>query len=168
MQILRQVAFVLVGLSVVACQAASLPMSPAETQVASAVPSATAAATVAAPGVSAEATPQPVPIPGMLEGKVKIGPLSPVERPGQDQPAPAPEVFTSRGIAVYQVDGKTLVTHASFKEDGTYQVKLPAGVYIIDLYPKVKMERAEDLPKQVQIEPGKVTRLDLEIDTGLR
>lgn len=160
MNIFRKVAFVLIGFSVVACQA--VPAAPTATATRS------GEVTPAVEGTATEPAPQPVSGGGVLKGSVKIGPLSPVERQGETQPAPAPEVFTSRGIAVYQVDGKTLVTHSSFKEDGTYQVELPAGSYIIDLYPKTKMDRAAPLPKQVKIFAGEITILDIEIDTGIR
>jgi hypothetical protein len=104
---------------------------------------------------------------GVLEGNVKIGPLQPVEQEGVPTPTIPPEVFTSRSLNIFQADGATLVVNVPFQADGTYRVELPPGRYVVDV-PTNGLERGIDLPKTVTIEGGQTTRLDIEIDTGIR
>lgn len=106
---------------------------------------------------------------GTLEGKVTVGPLTPVVRAGEPEPTPPPEVFTSRGLAIFKADGQTLVKRLAFQADGTYQVELPAGQYVVDLdHQRNTIEHARGLPAQVEIRAGEITQLDIDIDTGIR
>ncbi len=116
------------------------------------------------------AAPQPTSAPGELAGNVNIGPLTPVERVGVPTPTPPPEVFTSRGIQVFQADGKTPVTSVMFSPDGTYRVALAPGKYVVALLkPGIGgMGMARSLPAEVTIVSGQTTRLDIDIDTGIR
>jgi hypothetical protein len=115
------------------------------------------------------AAPEIIPSPpsGILEGKVTIGPLQPVERVGQPTPTPAPEVFTSRSLNIFRQDGKTLVTSLHFNPDGTYRVSLPAGTYVVDI-PHSGIGFARPLPKTITIHSGETIQLDIDIDTGIR
>jgi hypothetical protein len=108
--------------------------------------------------------------PGILKGKVTVGPLTPVERvpePGET-PSPIPaEVFTSRSVDILKADGRTLVKHVPFQGDGTYQVELPPGTYVV-ASPAGQFEHARELPKTIVLKSGAVVVLDLDIDTGIR
>ncbi len=106
---------------------------------------------------------------GTLQGKVTVGPLTPLVRSDQPEPTPRPEVFTSRGLVIYKADGKTLVKRLAFSPDGTYRVELPDGAYVVDLdHAKNPIEHAAGLPAQVTIKAGQATELDVDIDTGIR
>ncbi len=107
---------------------------------------------------------------GTLTGKVTVGPLTPVERVGVPSPIPNPEVFTSRTLIVFAADGVTKVADVPIKTAGyygTYSVSLPPGAYVLD-YRHQGMGRASPLPKQITIEAGKTTTVDVDIDTGIR
>ena len=104
---------------------------------------------------------------GILEGVVTVGPLIPVERAGVPTPAPPPEVFTSRALEVFKADGKTLVKHVPFQADGTYRVELPPGTYVVDIE-HTGIDHAAGLPVRVVIHSNEVTRIDVDIDTGIR
>jgi hypothetical protein len=104
---------------------------------------------------------------GTLEGHVTIGPLVPVVRQGEPEPTPAPEVYAARQIVVFARDGQTEVARAQVDAGGDYRVTLPAGTYVVDIN-HAGIDRAADLPKTVQISAGQVTRLDVDIDTGIR
>jgi len=112
------------------------------------------------------AVPQPE-TPGILSGTVLVAPFTTDFQPKPGAPTPPPEVFTSRALAIYTPDGKTLVKKVNFSGDGTYQVELPAGAYTVDLDNK-GVSTAEGLPKQVVIRAGEVTRMNVRIDTGMR
>ncbi|MGB3903843.1 MAG: hypothetical protein WBB22_02885 [Anaerolineae bacterium] len=104
---------------------------------------------------------------GMLEGHVTIGPLVPVVREGEPEPTPAPEVYASRQIVIYAQDGRTEITRVQIDAKGNYRVTLPVGTYVVDIN-RIGIDRGIDLPKTVEIVSGGVTRLDVEIDTGIR
>ena len=108
--------------------------------------------------------------PAVLEGRVTVGPLDPVQsepEPGVE-PTPVPEVvFTSRSLNIYRADGKTLVKTVRFNGDGTYRVELPPGTYVAAL-PEGGIEFARELPKTVVLESGQHVELNLDIDTGIR
>ncbi len=127
-----------------------------------------------APTLEATATLTPVILPsptvstlGVLQGKVIVGPLTPVVRLGTPTAVPPAETYTSRGIYIFLEDGKTALQKVMFLGDGTYRVELAPGKYVID-YISTGIDRAKNLPRPVVIEKGKITQLDLDIDTGIR
>jgi hypothetical protein len=122
---------------------------------------------------------------GRLSGNVSIGPLSPVQREGTVEPTPAPEVdaratsaratayaratnvwATGRTIVIYEEDGQTEVKRVQVRPDGTYEIILLNGRYVVDIG-RSGIDSAADLPKTVQINGGRIT-LDIDIDTGIR
>jgi len=75
--------------------------------------------------------------PGTLEGTVKIGPIWPVERPGENPPV-ASEVFEARRIMVYDEHGDKLVKTVDIvqidqSQQGHYNVQLKPGKYLVDI-----------------------------------
>ena len=111
-----------------------------------------------------------VPLPeeaGMLEGHVTIGPLVPVVQEGVPEPTPGPEVYASRQIVLYASDGQTEVARVQIDGKGNYRVELPVGTYVVDIN-HAGIDMAKELPQTVEIGSGQVTRLDVDIDTGIR
>ena len=104
---------------------------------------------------------------GILEGHVTIGPLSPVVRVDEPEPTPNPAVYAERAVVVYKVDGKTEVVRLDIDVEGNYQTELPAGTYVVDIN-HAGIDRAADLPKEITITSQQTTRLDIDIDTGIR
>jgi len=104
---------------------------------------------------------------GILEGQVTIGPLIPVMREGEDPPTPAPEVYAAREIVVYKQDGKTEFIRLKIDPTGWYQGELPVGTYVIDINHQ-GIDSAAGLPVQITITANIVSRLDIDIDTGIR
>lgn len=104
---------------------------------------------------------------GVLAGHVTIGPLQPVVREGVPEPTPGPEVFAARKILVLSQDGRREIARLSIGPDGNYQAILPVGRYLIDIAGSA-IERAAGLPQEIEILSGRVTLLDIDIDTGIR
>ena len=104
---------------------------------------------------------------GVLQGHVTIGPLVPVVQEGVPEPTPAPEVYAIRQIVIYASDGQTEVARVQIDDQGIYRVELPVGTYVVDIN-HAGIDMAKDLPKTVEIVAGQVTRLDVDIDTGIR
>lgn len=104
---------------------------------------------------------------GTLEGHVTLGPLVPVQHEGTPEPTPGPDAWQGRVILIYAEDGQTQVALAQINVQGNYRVVLPAGTYVVDIIRRGP-ERGIDLPQTVVVVADQVTRLDVEIDTGIR
>jgi hypothetical protein len=104
---------------------------------------------------------------GILEGHVTIGPLVPVLREGEVEPTPAPEVYAAREIVVFEEDGRTEFARLKIDPSGNYWVELPVGTYVVDIN-RIGIDTAKDLPMEIKIESQIVTKLDIDIDTGIR
>ncbi len=103
---------------------------------------------------------------GKLEGRVTIGPIWPVELPG-DKPTIPPEVYEARKVMVYDEHGDKLVKKVELGADGYYSVELKPGVYIVDIN-HVGVDSSGDVPKEVEIKPGETVELNIDVDTGIR
>jgi hypothetical protein len=102
---------------------------------------------------------------GVLEGHVTIGPLVPVVREGE--PTPGLEVYAAYPIIIYARDGKTEIARAQVDASGNFCVVLPVGTYVVDIVHR-GIGGGKGLPREVLIASGQVTRVDVEIDTGIR
>ncbi len=109
----------------------------------------------------------PLVAPGSLSGHVTIGPLLPVQRVGEATPTTPPDAYAARQVIVYRADGKTAVTRLTPDKDGNYRVELAPGTYVVAMA-RAGIDRARDLPATVTIASGQTTRLDIDIDTGIR
>ena len=103
---------------------------------------------------------------GTLEGTVTIGPIWPVERPGDNPPIP-PEVYDARKVMVYDKNGRKLVEQVDLGQDGYYSVALESGVYTVDIN-HLGIDHSRDVPEKIEIRPGETVKLDIDIDTGIR
>jgi heat shock protein HslJ len=104
---------------------------------------------------------------GIFQGRVSIGPITPVERPGEITQIP-PEVYESRKIMVYDKSGNELIQQVDIdSESGWYVTHLKPGTYTIDIN-RIGMDSSDDVPQQVEIQLDITTRLDIDIDTGIR
>jgi len=104
---------------------------------------------------------------GTLTGHVTIGPLVPVVREDEPEPEPTPEVYAARKIVILSKDGEREIERIDIDSEGNYEVELPACTYVVDINHS-GIDRGIDLPKTIKITSGTVTRLDIEIDTGIR
>ena len=59
---------------------------------------------------------------GILQGKVSVGPLSPVVQEGVTEPTPDPSVYTSRQIVIFSENGKKEITKVPIQPDGSYSI----------------------------------------------
>ena len=115
-------------------------------------------------------------LPGMREdalliGAVTIGPISPVEKPGECPPVP-PEVFSTRYLIIYDETGKKLVREVYFTQiaqgaTGYYTAQIAPGTYTIDIN-HAGMDRADNLPLKITVGADETVTIDVNIDTGIR
>ena len=107
----------------------------------------------------------------LLQGAVTIGPITPVEKPGENPPVP-PEVFSSRKLIIYDESGKKLVREVYFTQidsgaTGYYTAQIAPGTYTIDINHQ-GMDRADNLPRKITVSADETVTIDVNIDTGIR
>jgi heat shock protein HslJ len=103
---------------------------------------------------------------GTLRGNVTIGPITPVERPGE-KPTVPPEAYEARKIFVYDKNRDKLIAQVDIDAHGYYKIGLKPGIYTVDIN-RIGMDRSSDVPKEIEISAGKTIVVDIDIDTGIR
>jgi len=103
---------------------------------------------------------------GTLEGRVTIGPISPVQREGEVTVVP-PEVYATRKVMVYDKIGKNLIKQVDIDGKGHYQVELKPATYTIDIN-RIGIDSSGEVPRQIEIKAGETVTLNIDIDTGIR
>lgn len=107
----------------------------------------------------------------LLQGAVTIGPIWPVERPGENPPVP-PEVFSSRYLIIYDESGEKMVREVYFTQIGQsavgyYTAQIAPGTYVIDINHS-GIDSAENLPMTITVSADETMTIDVNIDTGIR
>jgi hypothetical protein len=107
----------------------------------------------------------------LLQGAVTIGPISPVERPGEC-PQVSHEVFAARKLIIYDESSKHLVREVYFTQIGSgatgyYAAQLAPGTYIIDIN-HAGMDTVDNLPQKITVVADETLTIDVNIDTGIR
>ena len=115
-------------------------------------------------------------LPGMREdalliGAVTIGPITPVQKPGECPPVP-PEVFAARKLIIYDESGKHMVRDVYFTQidggaTGYFAATIGAGTYTIDIN-HLGMDRAANFPMKLTVSKDETVTIDVDIDTGIR
>ncbi|MGD0804992.1 MAG: hypothetical protein ABSA11_13075 [Candidatus Bathyarchaeia archaeon] len=101
---------------------------------------------------------------GTIEGRVTIGPWTPVEPIGGS--SPPPEVYTSREIIL---EG-TLLPRIEIPMNGTgfFTAEVRTGTYSLDMSNCTFLGCSRVLPMTVTVKQGETTTLQINIDTGIR
>ena len=107
----------------------------------------------------------------LLQGAVTIGPLSPVEGPGENHPV-SPEVFNSRKLILYDESGEKMVREIHFTQidqgaTGYYTAQIAPGTYILDIN-RLGIDSADNLPVKITVTEDETVTIDVNIDTGIR
>ena len=101
---------------------------------------------------------------GVLIGLVRRGPVNPVMTEGMSSTSdPAPDVKL-----IILTPKRKQITSIMTDAQGEYRISLPLGTYRIETTSLVGIEFTKDLPAIVNITEGQETRLDINIDTGMR
>jgi hypothetical protein len=104
---------------------------------------------------------------GTLTGHVTIGPLQPVQRQGEPEPTPGPEVYAAWKIVVYTPDMRKEVARASIDDEGNYTMELRPGTYTVTAE-QTSGRGLSQVTHTAKIAAGQTTRQDIDIDTGIR
>ncbi len=120
-----------------------------------------------APAPAPQPVPQPSPAPKVsasgIRGTATIGPSCPVERIPPD-PNCADKPYS--GSFNVSTESGAIVKNFQTGADGSFEVSVPAGTYVISLgggkvYPRMS-------PPTVTVEEGKFVSVHLELDSGIR
>ncbi len=107
---------------------------------------------------------------GVLEGKISIGPLCPVETiPPNPACQPTAETYRAWATAVWTLNRKSKIATLNPKLDGTYEMNIPSGNYIIDFAQNnIIHVGGSNLPSLITVTFGDTTKFNINIDTGIR
>src|SRR5437870_13158565 len=98
---------------------------------------------------------------GAVAGRVTMGPVCPVEDGGQDgAPRPYPAHVTA-------ATGGAEVAATEADRDGRYRLELAPGDYTVCAKPQPSGGPREEC-RDAHVDAGRDTRVDLEMDTGIR
>jgi hypothetical protein len=107
---------------------------------------------------------------GILKGKISIGPLCPVETiPPQPQCLPTADTYKVWQTSVWNLNETTKIVNITPDLSGNFQFTLPTGEYIVDFEDLLKLRiQHSGLPAKIKINNRDSTKLDINIDTGIR
>ena len=103
---------------------------------------------------------------GILEGNVTIGPICPVEQPGNPCPVPC-EMYQARKVLIYDSSGTKLIAEAAIDCNGHYWVELKSGGYTVDIN-RDGFGHVSGVPEKIELKSGQTVELNIDIDTGIR
>ena len=107
---------------------------------------------------------------GVLKGQISIGPLCPVETiPSDPNCLPTLATYKAWATAIWTFDKSSKIATLDPKLDGTYEVALPSGKYMIDFdATRTNNVGGANLPSTISIANGDTTSFNINIDTGIR
>lgn len=106
---------------------------------------------------------------GILEGRISIGPICPVETDPPDPGClPTAETYKAYPVAVWTAGGKRKIIQINPAIDGSYTTDLEPGKYLIMLENDRSNIGSSNLPVEVIILSDHITTLNIDIDTGIR
>jgi hypothetical protein len=106
---------------------------------------------------------------GYLEGVITIGPICPVEKDPPDPGClPTAETYKAYPVSVYTLNGQRKIAQLNPALDGSYNLKLHPGTYLVVLDKQYYGPGGSNLPVEITIIQQDTTTLDIDIDTGIR
>jgi len=104
---------------------------------------------------------------GVLQGHLSIFSLTPVQPDDATLPGVTAETYKNYLLVVLTQDGKKEVARLTADEHGNFRVMLPPGAYILDVYDRVR-KHVRAKPQLFAVLSNQTTRVDLQMDTGIR
>jgi hypothetical protein len=106
---------------------------------------------------------------GLLEGKITIGPICPVEKiPPDPGCLPTTETYTAYPVSVWTSNGTKKIVQINPALDGSFSNELAPGTYLVVLEKDQNGPGGSNLPVKVTIVSKNTTVLNIDIDTGIR
>jgi hypothetical protein len=105
--------------------------------------------------------------PGFLEGHLKIVYPREVELADGNAAAITTEQYAEYPPIILSRDGKKEIVRMSADGDGNYRAALPPGDYVLDVQGRAR-GHARAKPRRFKVVSNQTTRVDMDIDTGVR
>jgi hypothetical protein len=100
-----------------------------------------------------------------IRGVARVGPISPVERPGVPNSRP----LAGAVITVQPARGGRELARAVTDRSGRFQLRLTPGAYLlVPLPPQPGAQFPIGRPQPVAVRPGRVTDVTVRYDSGIR
>ena len=107
--------------------------------------------------------------PGVVSGKISIGPLCPVETvPPSPGCSPTAETYITWVTSVWNTNKSKKVATLHPTLDGKYQIVLPSWKYVIDFDSNQTFRAGSNLPSVITVLPNDTLVFNITIDTGIR
>jgi len=105
--------------------------------------------------------------PGVLSGHLKIFSAREVRLADGSVPAPTADLNAEYPLIILSGDGKAEIARVTADENGNFRASLPPGEYVLDVQGRAPGHvRAK--PRRFEVISGETTRVDLDIDIGVR
>jgi hypothetical protein len=104
---------------------------------------------------------------GRLSGIVTVGPNCPGAQSATNPCPTPPSAYADRKILVYNEARSALLFTVDIDSQGAYLIDLVPAKYTVEMKPN-GIDKTSELPQVVDIKANTVTRIDVNIDTGIR
>jgi hypothetical protein len=105
--------------------------------------------------------------PGFLQGHLHIVSPKTVELADGNAPAVTAETYAEYPLIIFSQEGKKEIARLRADANGNYRVRLPPGVYILDVEGRAR-KHVRGKPKRFTVISSQTTLVDMDIDTGIR
>jgi hypothetical protein len=106
--------------------------------------------------------------PGFLEGHLRILAFKDVELAEENPPKFSGGNYSEYPLIILSQDGKKEIARVTADGNGAYRVALPPGDYILDVKGRVPKGHVRAKPQPFTVGPNQTSRVDMNIDTGIR
>ena len=106
--------------------------------------------------------------PGFVEGHLTIVSRSEVELADGTPDNVTAETYAEYPLIVLSHDSKKEIARVTADGDGHYRLALPPGDYILDVQGRLPEGHVRAKPKRFKVVSKQITRVDMDIDTGVR
>ena len=96
-----------------------------------------------------------------VQGEVRIGPINPVEQPGQQNDGPY-----AATLRIKRASNGKLVAETRSSADGSFRAVLPPGDYILEPVNGDPLPTAQS--QDFTVAPGRFTTIRVDYDSGIR
>jgi hypothetical protein len=106
--------------------------------------------------------------PGFLEGHLKILAVKDVELAEDKPPKFSGGNYAEYPLIILSKDGKREIARVTADGNGNYRLALPPGDYILDVQGRRPKGHVRAKPQPFTVTSNQITRVDMDIDTGIR
>lgn len=105
--------------------------------------------------------------PGFVEGHVRIVSPKEVELADGNAPSITAEDYAEYPLIILSRDGKKEIVRVTADADANYRTALPPGDYVLDVQGRAR-GHVRSTPRRFKVVSRQTTRVDMDIDTGVR